>query len=266
MIIAFNQGMKAFILLLILSFSVKAEFISLEYSSGGHQFRLEGLSNLKYPVVTVNEDKLLLVTHASKYWDPERVTWKGISPLISYFNHKRLPYKTLVSIQEKGIFHSSDDKFSYFPGGTLESSLHPFQGDSHRIVFRGRNVIVAGGNFTICACNALRSVIAHSETQEALNVFLPLDGIYEGQSGKTRTLLAISNENDEKSFLHYLVNEFFNVDGLPCKEPGLYALDRSFSYRLYRKGKFIGKYGEGKSLVKIYFEESDKIIKTLEDL
>lgn len=258
--------MKAFFLLLILSFSVKAEFVSLEYSSGGHRFRLEGFSKFKYPMVTVEEDKLLLVTHASTYWDPEGITHKGITPLINYFNQNRLPYKTLVSIQEKGIYHSSPVHIAYFPEGTLESSLHPFQGDSHRIVMRGRNVVVAGGNFTICACNAIRSVIAHSESGDVLNVFLPLDGIYEGQSGRIRTLLDISNENDGKSFLQYLIKDFFNSDGLPCKEPGLFALERSFSNHLYRKGKFIGKYGKGKSLVRFYFEESDKIIRTLDSL
>ncbi|MFP5385273.1 MAG: hypothetical protein ACLGHN_04295 [Bacteriovoracia bacterium] len=266
MYFAVQNAMKVFLLLFFLSFSVKAEFIEIEYTSGGHQIRLEGLSNFKYPLVSVEEDKLLLVTHASKYWDTQGMTWKGISPLIRYFNENHLPLKTLVSIHEKAIYQNAEDQDSYFPNGTSVESFHPFQGDSHRIVFKGRNVVVAGGNFTICACNALRSVIAHSETKETLNVFLPLDGIYEGQGGRLRTLHEISNENDDRKFLQYLIEDFFNADGLPCKEPSLYSLDRSFTYRIFRKGKFIGRFGEGKTLVRIYFEGSDQIIRKLEDL
>lgn len=252
--------MKSIILILSLMLGqfAHADFISTEFTSGGHSFRADGLTNFKYPFITIHEDNLLLVTHASTYWDNQKVTWAGISPLVKFFKQKNLPLKYLISIHEKS-FQSA----LTFPDDILQDDFHPFQGDSHRIVHRGKNFVLTGGNFTICACNAARSIIALSETRETLNVYFALDGIYEGQRGVTRTLMDISKEKDDAGFMKYLRDAFFNTDGLPCKDPSLFANDRSFAYQIYRNGKFIGSYGKGITPVKFFFNSSHEIIKKL---
>ncbi len=248
-----------FTLSLILGQFAYADLVTTEFSSGGHSYRAEGLSNFKYPFITIHEDTLLLVTHASTYWDNQKVTWPGINPLIKFFKDKNLPLKYLVSLHEKS-FQSSLS----FPDRIIQDDFHPFQGDSHRIILRGKNLILTGGNFTICACNAARSIIALSETSETLNVYFVLDGIYEGQQGITRTLFDISEEKNDNGFIKYLRNSFFNSDGLPCKDPSLFVLDRSFIYRIYRNGKFIGSYGNGRTPVNFFFKSSHDIIKVLQ--
>ena len=90
-----------------------------------------------------------------------------------------------------------------------------------------------------------------------------LDGIYEGQMGMTKTLLELSNEMNDKKFMSYLKDAFFNIDGLPCKEPTLFTYDRSFFYKIYRQGKYIGSYGNGTTQVNFYFNLGRTIIQSL---
>lgn len=241
------------ILTLNLGLQARAEFIETEFTSGGHSFRAEGMTNFKYPFVTIADDHLLLITHASSYWDVNKVTWKGIKPLVDFFRDSNLPVKYLVSVHEKAMKPA-------YPAGISDKDLHPFQGDSHRIILRGKSLVMTGGNFTICACNATRSIIALSESQEALSVYFAMDGIYEGQKGVMRTLFDISNEKNDKEFMRYLQDAFFNRDGLPCKDPTLFAIDRTFHYKIYRNDQLVGSYGHGSTEVKLFFSSSRDII------
>lgn len=243
-------------LTLNLGLQARAEFIETEFTSGGHSFRAEGMTNFKYPFVTIADDHLLLITHASSYWDVNKVTWKGIKPLVDFFRGSNLPVKYLVSVHEKAMKPT-------YPAGISDKDLHPFQGDSHRIILRGKSLVMTGGNFTICACNATRSIIALSESQEALSVYFAMDGIYEGQKGVVRTLFDISNEKNDREFMRYLQDVFFNRDGLPCKDPTLFAIDRTFHYKIYRNDQLVGRYGHGNTEVKLFFLSSRDILQHL---
>ena len=252
--------MKILLLLLLMTVQVRADIIQDEFISGGRRFRSEGLSQFKYPFVDVNSHNLLLVTHASRYWDKNAVTWKGIVPLINIFRAKKAPIKYLMSVHERVM---QRDDLNYYPEGIIAPHFHPFQGDSHRIIFKGRNVVVSGGNFTICACNAARSIIALSESSETLRIYFPLDGMYEGEKGAFRSMDSISGRYKNADFIQYLKNEFFNEDTLPCKEPSLFALDRKFNYKIYRHGKLLAHLGDGETEVELYFDKSQKIIQDL---
>lgn len=235
-----------------------SSFFETEFTSGGHKFKAEGMSNFKYPFVVIPDQHLLLVTHASTYWDSNKLTWSGITPLIEYFRSRNLPLKYLVSVHEKASTSSES-----YPSGIRVQDLHPFQGDSHRIVLQGESLVMTGGNFTICACNATRSIIALSESQGTLNIYFVMDGIYEGEGGVTKTLLDISAEKNHQEFMNYLMDSFFNRDGLPCKEATLFALDRTFRYEIHRHQKRIGHYGSGKNLVKMHFITATQVLSIL---
>jgi hypothetical protein len=254
--------MKILLPFLILASLAFAEIVEFEFTSGGHSFKAEGLSNMKYPWSTVENENFLMVTHASTYWDKEKETWKGIDSLVQFFKEKNYPYKYLATVHELAMEKARPDEVT-FPPGLTRSDVHPFQGDSHRIVLKGKNIVSAGGNFTICACNATRSALALSQTKGEINVFFPLDAVYEGEKGKFRTLAEISARYQDKDFITYLGEEFFHVDTLPCKQPTLYALDRTFRYKIYRSGKFIGTYGAGKTPVKMHFDSSENVIRSL---
>ena len=250
----------------LLSFAVNAgELIEGNFESGGHQFSFEGISNFKYPFLKLNPEPALIVTHASSYWDPMHYTWPAIKILVSSFRKNKLSLKYMAAIEERSQANAADLKAAntYFPPGINSDDLYPFQGDSHRMIATGHHVVIAGGNFTICACGTVRSIIALSEAKGPLNIHYAMDGIYEGEKGKVYTLLEISKRYDDANFLKYLDESYFNEDSLPCKEASLFALDRKFSYEIYRGKKRIGHRGKSKDLVILRFETSSEILKEL---
>ena len=248
-----------------LPIQVHAEVIEGKFESGGHQFQYEGLSNLKYPFLRLSDEPLLLITHSSQYWDARHITWPGITLLVSFFRNHNLPLKYMAAIEERGAINDMASKLAnlYFPPGVTTQDIYPYQGDSHRIITLGQHIVIAGGNFTICACNTARSAIALSETLKPLHIHYAMDAIYEGQMGVQLKLLEISNRLDDVAFLRYLQDQYFNQDTLPCKEPSLYALDRQFSYEIYRSGKWIGRYGQGLTPVVLHFENSQETLRQL---
>jgi len=239
--------------------SAAAEVVEQTFNSGGHRFKVEVMDNFQYPTMTFEQPQLLLITHNSQYWDNQRQTWNGTEKLVQYFAGNNLPYLYMADIQDR----SQKLTPNYFPNGVTANNLYPFQGDSHRIVMRGSDVVITGGNFTICACQTARAVIALSETKAVLNVHYAMDAIYEGQQGFQLTLEKISEKLSDEAFIAYLKTAYFNQDTLPCVESLLQALDRKFKYEIYRKNKFIGKIGHEGQAVKLYFSTSHDVVQTL---
>ena len=131
------------------------------------------------------------------------------------------------------------------------------------MITTGQHIVIAGGNFTICACSTVRSIIALSESPLPLQIHLAMDAIYEGQKGVLLTLKEISDRLDDDAFLKYLTQDYFNQDTLPCKEPSLFALNRQFSYEIYRSQKLIGRINSGPNLVILHFEDSYETLRQL---
>lgn len=242
-----------------------AELSEGHFESGGHQFHFEGISNFQYPFLRLGPEPLLLITHSSAYWDRGHVTWAGIEDLVRFFRNRGLPLKYMAAIEERSFNNDTALKLAnlYFPPGITSDDIYPYQGDSHRIITVGQHVVIAGGNFTICACNTVRSIIALSEAYEPLHLHFAMDAIYEGRMGVQLTLQQISETLDNASFLRYLKAQYFNDDTLPCKDPSLYALDRQFSYRIYRRGQWIGDQGQGSTKVILHFEDTKETLRQL---
>lgn len=242
-----------------------SELIEGDFESGGHQFHYEGLSNMKYPFLKLQKKPLLLVTHSSIYWDGDHRTWRGTGALVAAFRANNFPVKYLAVIEERSPRVSPELKAQglYFPPGILAADLYPFQGDSHRIITTGTHVVIAGGNFTICACSTVRSVIALSESPQALNIHYAMDAIYEGEKGVFSTLQEISERMDDPQFFKYLRDQYFNADALPCHQASLKTLNRKFNYDIFRGGRLIGRYGKGATHVILHFRSSAE---TLNDL
>lgn len=232
-----------------------------EFVSGGFRFRAEEGRKLQYPFWYSHDEELLLITHSSIYWDQNKRTWKGARLLIDHFQSRGQKMRYLVAIQERAL--SLNSGVDFFPTGVTAKDLHPFQGDSHRIVARGNTLVIAGGNFTICACNAARSAIALAESNGALNVYFPLDAVYEGEAGTLKTLEEISERYNDRGFMQYLKKYFFNEDGLPCKEASLFAIDKKFSFTIYRHGRKIGSLGKSSTEVILHFDSSAEVIEKL---
>lgn len=245
----------------------QAELSEGQFESGGHQFHFEGISSFQYPFLRLNAEPLLLITHSSAYWDRNHVTWAAIEELVQFFRTYNFPLKYMAAIEERSFNNDIALKLAhlYFPPGITSEDIYPYQGDSHRIITLGQHVVIAGGNFTICACNTTRSIIALSETQAPLHIHYAMDAIYEAQMGVQLTLQQISDHLDNPSFLRYLKDKYFNDDGLPCKDPSLYALDRQFSYEIYRLGQWVGHYGQGSTTVTLHFENTQETLRQLSD-
>lgn len=239
--------------------SSAGEVIEQIFNSGGHKFKVEFMDNFPYPAMTFEQSQLLLITHNSQYWDNQRQTWSGTEELVQYFSSKNLPYLYMADLQDR----SQKLTPNYFPQGVTTDNLYPFQGDSHRIVMRGSDVVIAGGNFTICACQTARSVIALAQTKDVLNVHYAMDAIYEGQLGFQLTLAQISEKLSDAAFVAYLKTDYFNQDTLPCVESMLQALDRKFSYKIYRNNKLIGSIGGEGQAVRLNFSSSRDVVQLL---
>ncbi len=254
--------MKTLALLITFMFvqiSSAGEVVEQIFNSGGRSFKVEVMDSFSYPSRVFEQSQLLLVTHNSHYWDNQHQTWSGTEKLVQYFASKNLPYLYMADLQDR----SQKLTANYFPKGVTADNLYPFQGDSHRIVMRGNDVVIAGGNFTICACQTARAVIALSETKGVLNVHYPMDAIYEGQLGFQLTLSQISEKLSDDAFIKYLKTDYFNQDTLPCVESMLQALDRKFNYEIYRNSKLIGKIGSEGQAVRLNFSSSHDVIQTL---
>lgn len=251
--------------LMLFTFKLHAELIEKNFVSEGHVYHVDEMSNFQYPFLTLTENNLLLVVHSSVYWDKDKRTWPATEKLVTLFDEKKFSYRYLAAIDERSNISDQELKLAgkYFPPGVTFSDLFPFQGDSHRIIFKGKNAVIAGGNFTICACEAVRSLIALSVTpnNEKLNIFYPMDAIYEGQKGQFKLLSEVVLElNDNQKFLAYLDDQYFNADTLPCKDPSLISFDRKFNYSIFLNGKEIGKRGNGKTAINLYFDPTEKIL------
>lgn len=254
--------MKSLLLLFIFICGQSAfagKVVEQTFTSGGHRFHVEFMDSFPYPFVTFDQQQLLLITHNSKYWDSQKKTWSGTEELVNYFSLSKLPYVYMADIQDRAQKLTPN----YFPKGVSAENLYPFQGDSHRIVFKGHDVVIAGGNFTICACQTARSVIALSETKEILNIHYAMNAIYEGQLGVFLTLEQISDKYSDDEFIAYLKTDYFNVDSLPCAESMMRALDRKFNYEIYRNNKLIGKLGSAGKTVRLNFSSSRDIVEAL---
>lgn len=241
-----------------------AEIVEGSFQSGGKTFTFEGVSTFKYPFLKLEKKPVLLVTHSSFYWDRNHATWPATESLVSGFKKSKLPVKYLAAIEERSDANDTMLKLEnkYFPKGISKTDLHPFQGDSHRIVVTGSNVVIAGGNFTICACNTVRSIIALAESVLPLHIHYAMDAIYEGQDGKLLLLQEISSKLNDVEFLNYLVENYFHEDTLPCKEASLFTKQK-FSYDIYRDKKFIGHIGGKDNRVVLSFDTSAGIIQQL---
>ncbi len=254
--------MKTLALLITFMFvqiSSAGEVVEQIFNSGGRSFKVEFMDSFPYPPRTVEQSQLLLITHNSQYWDNQRLTWSGTEKLVQYFAGKNLPYLYMADLQDR----SQKLTANYFPKGVTADNLYPFQGDSHRIVMRGSDVVIAGGNFTICACQTARSVIALSETKGILNVHYAMDAIYEGQLGFQLTLAQISEKLSDDAFINYLKMDYFNQDTLPCVESMLQALDRKFNYEIYRNNKLVGNIGNEGQVVRLNFSSSRNVVELL---
>ncbi len=246
-----------------------AELIEGVFESGGHKFSFEGVSIFKYPFLVLDKKPTLLVTHSSIYWDQNHATWPGTEALIEAFKKNNLTYKYLAAIEERSTISDAALKSEnkYFPGGITVGDLYPFQGDSHRMIATHSDIVISGGNFTICACSTVRSIIALAETTEPLRIHFAMDAIYEGQNGKLLRLSEISDRYNDQEFLNYLRENYFNEDTLPCKEASLFALDRKFSYDVYRNKKFLGHLfshlGGSDNRVVLDFKSSAEIIQQI---
>lgn len=253
--------MKLLALLIIMTvqLSLAGEVVEQTFNSGGHSFKVEFMDSFLYPNKLIDQSQLLLVTHNSKYWDNQQLTWSGTEELVRYFVGRNLPYLYMADIQDRGQKLTPN----YFPKGVSEKNIYPFQGDSHRIVMRGNDIVIAGGNFTICACQTARSAIALSESKAVLNVHYAMDAIYEGQLGFQLTLAQISEKLSDDEFMSYLKTDYFNQDTLPCAESMLQALDRKFNYQIYRNNRLIGKVGSDGQTVILNFSSSKSVIESL---
>ena len=127
-------------------------------------------------------------------------------------------------------------------------------------MFSGQHVSILGGNFTECACNAVRSLIAFSNKN--LTIEFRTDAIYEindpsvlttdqlatvpTSSIRSRTLAQLMTRMSDEMFMDFLRRDFIAPDGLPCPEftPAAVSRAGSYHYAVFRAGRFLGQIGD----------------------
>lgn len=132
------------------------------------------------PVYAPNEAAIFsgqiytIINHAVGGWDPERITYPGVQKLVAFSKDKWITRFGLVSAYGgNGPQHFAPDDVNFI----VESP-----GGSHRITFpQAQAFLMAGGNLSMCLCEAIRDVIRGVLTSQVplVRIFLVEDAIYD---------------------------------------------------------------------------------------
>lgn len=124
--------------------------------------------------ITIDSERLFLVTHASSMFDQNAVAKNGVGEMLD----ARQPDDRLVFVMNED---EQNDQQWYTEVRDPDLAIHSING-SHDISFTGSEVFLGGGYFTLCFDRALKDIVRTRPQNlhaDELQVNLMLDGIYE---------------------------------------------------------------------------------------
>ena len=237
----------------------------VSYNLFGAVIHAAKLNDFEYPFVAVTSPAFALVVHASPFWEPVSWIQADLNAAINEVKRSSVPVVVMASREERAA-----PQFLNFVTTISPTRILPYEGDSHRITFTGQKVMILGGNFTECACDAVRSLIAFSNGP--LKVEFLSRAIYEiadpttisrdrldqlpASRIRSRRLADVLSIMSDQELLDYLKADYIAPDGLPCPDFKTPFVTRSQNYRydVFRRGRHIGHIGDFGRAIELRFD------------
>lgn len=213
-------------------------------------------------------DQVLLVTHAARQnyygedWDDGEVIRSNLNEHVARANQSGIPVIYLVDTDQAG-------KLEHYYARYRPDYLYYSPGGAHELRFNMKQIVVAGGAFNLCAAETVRDAIFFAERRkEPLRVVFLTDALYTLQRSTLFSpfvvLLKEKIENfSDGQFLAYLAQDFFwTAAPGDYGELGMQNSARtettvsfvSFTFKIYREGRFVGELGHGPRIVEMDFQ------------
>ena len=237
-----------------------------EFSEGPFNFRTgmdskgTPFEGTVYPRLEISDAFVLFVVHKGTLSGVPSFpsVQKDLDRLTDYFKNSQYPFYFLEDLRTGGV--------------DILEHQYPYNGDYHRIVLGGKNLVLTGANLTECACHAVKSAVLQAVPKKEgplLNIFimtdLTADFGWEILPVVTNAKLVstLTDAMGDEVFMSYLKKYYFSSDKVLCPKftpPTIEVLNRQFKFKVWRKNKFIGETGDGQEVVNFYFENSQDFI------
>ncbi len=246
--------------------SAHAEWVNKTFSLENNVVNWTYDSEFNYPLVDLKGEDTYFIVHAT---NPDN--WKHYGKNIDRVAHFNMsvgrPVVQLILTEETPLYLEKVGFKSFF-----------FRGDSHRIIYSGRNSTWSGGNLTQCLCGGIWSILVQSEvTDTPLNLYLLTDSIYEivdleelsiRDPNERRLKTFFLNQLIEKigidSFRRYLETNFFVISNdYLCGNNGagpLMTTTKTFRFIVFLNGRKLFTFGHGAQNVNINFMSTENYL------
>lgn len=224
----------------------------------------EAIAKLKTWNGTINQNTLL-VTHASREFDPEGCIQNDVNELIQQFTQLGLPVVYLMHEDEM-------QDFSYYLSNRKPTVALQSRGGEHTLDIRSSELTLSGGYFSECMFETLRdaelSYFTNAKTATPLRVNLPLGAIFTSYDTKMIPLRlnpdASTNRSKYRSleetlkvmgkaaFLKY-VEKVFTVNSPEIsRNEGVFAFNpKQYSFTVYLDGARLSSFGDGPKQIEL---------------
>jgi hypothetical protein len=125
---------------------------------------------------------VVFFSHATSFWDWDSSSLAGTRRLLEFARENAI---TTIAAVHGGALQSASVAEQYFIRGSEVNYVVVSEAGQHKLSFpNARNIYLAGGNLTLCLCEAIRDTVRGTvATSEALNIILVKDAIYDWDSG-----------------------------------------------------------------------------------
>jgi len=194
-------------------------------------------------------DEVLFVTHASNYFNHSLSIKENLNKRIKEAKAKGIVVIYLVDTLVKRFI--SEYFLDHKPDYLLLSS-----GGDHQIKLRAKNLIFSGGFFEACAAETARDAFLNNDPKIPLRATYLTDSLYirDGGKGGTPLKTELSGRTDQE-ILHFLERNYFIEGALGDQNwhTERYANFKNFTFKIFRDGREIGKFGRGRRSVEMNF-------------
>lgn len=113
-----------------------------------------------------DEKPIFLAVHTESLWNPPEEGLSTVRKLRYFFRQWSFNYYFLSYTEEmeRAVRPDFKEKIKYIEEPT-SSNFYSYYGDFHHITTSSNNLVLAGGNITQCACNALRAFLSTIPTE-----------------------------------------------------------------------------------------------------
>ena len=235
-----------------------------------------------YNIQFTNDEKYLfnsplytIVSHVDDGWDEERVSFAGTQRLIEFSKNKMITRFGFISRFGGGRQQFSQNDMTFIADSEAGQHMLSFK--------RPRGFLIAGGNLSLCLCEALRDLIRGTEkasTAAVQNFFLVSDAVYDDQyyfpraAGEPKTrpkftladLINVPGLNDS-TLAKYIQERMIGTGEIFCPDQNYRnhadVNPKEFTFEIFRGSKKIAKYGNRGRHIRLILVPSTQLDATL---